>query len=725
MQNLFFRKIYSFLSTFLLAAMFAGLTACGNGGSVPGTTTTAATTGGGTTVTAPTMSITLIDPTTNLTTTSTPANVRATLLDANGAPVANAVVTFQVASTSLITITPSSGTALTNASGIATVSVNAASASANGATTLSASAQVSGTTTAGSIGIAVNGTAPVATAGNTVTVSTPAFGASPLSAYGTTSVTVNVLVNGVAPTSPLTVTFSSICASAPTASGTGTKAVLTSSTTTAAASGAATVSYRDNGCAQTDTVTAAVAGTTATNSAPLVVSSPSIGALQFVAANPIIIALQGTGGQTTSIVQFKVVDSAGNPLAGTKVTMGLSTAVGGITMSSASATSDAAGLVRTIVSSGTVSTPVRVTATAPGVVSGTTLNTQSSQLTITTGIPDQDSFSLSASTPTLEGWNIDGLTSTITARLSDHFNNPAPDGTSVNFTTEGGSIVGTCSTVNGACSSTFTTQNPRPSNGRVTVLAYAVGEESFTDLDGDGLADLVPNEMIDANGNSTDMPEAFVDYNEDGLRGATEPFIDFNSDGLYNPADITFNGVLCNESVSSSAGTCSTTKTIHVRSSIVLTLSSSKPSALALYDDSTPPVLATSISLPACDKPTNLAMKSGPVTTYYVRVVDIHGNAMPVGTTITFTTSNGTVVSTPSFTLANNNGCSSAFPGCPTNAASTLFEYYPVSLQSDATSDGSTCTNAKTSGLLTVKVVTPGGAGVGSLTTSTDFVVTD
>jgi len=40
-QNLFFRKIYSFLSTLLLAAMFVGLTACGNGGSVPGTTTTA------------------------------------------------------------------------------------------------------------------------------------------------------------------------------------------------------------------------------------------------------------------------------------------------------------------------------------------------------------------------------------------------------------------------------------------------------------------------------------------------------------------------------------------------------------------------------------------------------------------------------------------------------------------------------------------------------------
>lgn len=718
------QSIFKIVSKFTLALLVATqvlLTGCGSAAS-----TTTGASAAATTPASPTIGIALTDPTTLQTTTSTPANVKATVLDANGAPVANTVVTFTVASTTLVTISPSSGTALTNGSGIATVSVNAASASANGATTLSASAQVSGSTVTGSIGIAVNGTAPVATPGNTVTISAPAFGANPLSAYGTTSATANVLVNGVAPTTPMTVTFSSICASEPTASGTGTKAVLTSSATTSA-SGTVTVSYRDNGCAKTDTVTATVAGTTVTNSAPLTVNPPDIGALQFVAASPTTIALQGTGGQTTSTVQFKVVDSAGNPLSGTSVTMTLSTSVGGITMSTATATSDGAGLVQTIVSSGTISTPVRVTASAPGVAAGTTLNTQSSQLTITTGIPDQDSFSLAASTINTEGWFIDGLTSTLTARLSDHFNNPAPDGTTINFTTEGGSVFGTCSTVNGACTTTFTTQQPRPSNGRVTVLAYAVGEESFTDLDGDGLADLAPNEMLDANGNSTDMPEAFVDYNEDGIRQSVspnEPFIDFNSDGTFNAADGKFNGVLCNETAGSSAGTCSTSKSIHVRRSIVLTLSSSQPAPLALFDNSSPPASATSISLPACDNPGS-TMPSGPVTRYYVRIVDVNGNAMPAGTIISFATSNGTLVSSPSFTVANTSGCSAAFSGCTASVASALFEYYPVDLQSDATYAAGACTNAKTSGVLTVTVKTPGGSGVGSTTTPTTITVTD
>ena len=117
----------------------------------------------------------------------------------------------------------------------------------------------------------------------------------------------------------------------------------------------------------------------------------------------------------------------------------------------------------------------------------------------------------------------------LTARLADHFRNPVPDGTVVNFTTEGGSIVASCQTTPGACSSTMTSQAPRlATDNRVTVLAYAVGEESFIDLNGNGVADLVPNEMLDINGKSTDMPEAFRDDNENGVRDATETFIDFN-----------------------------------------------------------------------------------------------------------------------------------------------------------------------------------------------------
>ncbi len=65
-------------------------------------------------------------------------------------------------------------------------------------------------------------------------------GTSPISAYGTTSVSVPVLIGGTAATVPVSVTFNSPCVS----SG---KATLSSPVTSSA--GIATSTYKDNGCA--------------------------------------------------------------------------------------------------------------------------------------------------------------------------------------------------------------------------------------------------------------------------------------------------------------------------------------------------------------------------------------------------------------------------------------------------------------------------------------------
>jgi hypothetical protein len=624
--------------------------------------------------------------------------VTAHLLDATATAVPNTVVTFSVADPTLGTLTPANGTALTDTNGDATVTLTAASL-VSGATTISASAQVGTTSVTASSGFSVGAAS--------VTLSNFAFGvgAGTVSAFGTTSMAVDVLVGGVLTTTPVTVNFTSVCA------GSG-KATISSSATTV--NGTATGSYRDNGCAGTDTVTATVTGSTSL-SASLAISAPALGSLQFVSASPTTISLKGIGGTETSQVTFMVVDSGGNPLSGQAVTFGLSTTIGGITLTpaSATATSDNNGLVVITVNAGVVSTPVRVTATAG------TLTTQSNQLTITTGIPDQDSFSLSASTHSIEGWNYDGTTSVLTARLADHFNNPVPDGTAVNFTTEGGSIVGSCTTISGACTSTFTSQSPRPANGRVTVLAYAVGEESFTDLNGNGLADT--GEMIDVNTNTTDKPEAFVDFNENGARDATEPYFDFNQDGVYNAADGKFNGVLCSGSV-----ICSTTKTIHVRQSQVLTLSSSSAN-IALFQNVAQTIPAAQIDLSSCNSVIAAVDNTQPVGTYYLRVVDVNGNPMPAGTTIALTKTNGTILSTTNIVTPDSSACNSTFAGCPASAGSLALGIYPLSLQSDATyaapvppSSTGTCTNAANAGVITVTVTSPKG-----LITTATFNVND
>jgi hypothetical protein len=690
-----------------------GTTGTGTGGTGTGGTGTGGT---GTTTTAPTppaapvgtasLVMTLADPLTGASTTSVPAVARAIVRDASGVAVPNAVVTFTTNS-QLASMVPASGTALTDATGTATIQLNAASLSAAGAGTISAGSQV---TTAGAT-TAVNGSIAYAVGAASVTITGFTFGTNPLSAFGTTSVSVTVNSNGAPVTTAQTVTFSSPCA-------TSGKAVLTSTVLTGTG-GVATASYRDNGCGGNDVVTASVSGL-ATTSSTLTVVVPTAGSIQFVSSTPTSITLKGTGGagkQETSQVVFKVVDTGGNPLSTSQtVSFSLSTTVGGITfangLTTSTATSDpSTGQAVVTVQAGVVSTPVRVLASTTA--GGVTLTTQSDQLTISTGIPSQPNFSVSPTKHNIEGWDLDGQTAVLTARLADHFGNPVPDGTAVNFITEGGSIGSSCTTTSGACTSTFTSQNLRPTNGRVTVLAYAVGEEGFTDTDGDGLADKVPNELVDANGVSTDMPEAFRDDNENGVRDGSETFIDFNNNGAYDAADGKFNGVLCNETApgTSSAGTCSTQKTIHVFENVPMVFSGSD--AVITFYNAAMSATINNITFGTCSAATAF---TPPTTTVKIVVTDVNGNVMPAGTLVAFATTNGTITSAASsFTVPDSTACLVGSTGCPTNAQVTLGQdplTYSINVKSATTQTGAaapfSCTqSANSPGELQVTVTTP------------------
>ena len=228
----------------------------------------------------------------------------------------------------------------------------------------------------------------------------------------------------------------------------------------ASISGVAQSTYLAQGCEGNDIVTATAnaGGTVLSATGTVDVSPAAVGSIEFVSATPEIISLKGVGGTESSTVIFKLIDENGNAVANKDVDFSLNTDVGGIMFSPSEAKTDSNGLVQTVVNSGTVHTSVRVRAD----VRGESIFTQSSLLVISTGIPDQDSFSLSADIFNPEAWNIDGTEVTITARLADAFNNPAPDGTAVAFTTEGGAIEDSCITANGVCSVIWTSQNVRP-----------------------------------------------------------------------------------------------------------------------------------------------------------------------------------------------------------------------------------------------------------------------
>lgn len=485
----------------LLAGLTVVLVGCGGGGGgdggvpggpAPGTGTTPGT--GGEVEAEPSVTLALTDwqsgTTSNSLSIEQPLRATAMVVDAAGKAVPNAVVSFTTDSATLVALIPDVGTALTDASGKASIQLVPKSLTSAGAGRLTAKTEVDGKEASKSTGFSVNAPA--------VGLANMRVGQSPLSPYGTTGVSVDV--TGVARTVPVTVNFSSTCA------GQG-KASLTSSTVSVA--GVATANYEDKGCARTDTITdtitASVAGTTISTSTSLQVDAPGIASIQFVSATPETIVLKGTGStgfQESALVRFKVVDSNNEPIPNAQVTFDLSTRTGGILLDTSSAAvtkfTDVNGEAQVSVQAGSNPTPVWVTAQVSA--GGVTFNTQSVKLTVSTGRPAQDRMSLSVETPNIEGWDLNGVETQVSTFASDRLGNPVPDGTAVNFVASGGQIQPSCTTTNGRCSVKFTSANPRPvgntepsvvavSRGRVAILAYALGEESFLDTSGNGRYD--------------------------------------------------------------------------------------------------------------------------------------------------------------------------------------------------------------------------------------------
>jgi hypothetical protein len=498
-----------------------------------------------------------------------------------------------------------------------------------------------------------------------------------LSAGGSTSLSVSLVQSdGTLYTGSASIGFNSPCVAAGTAQIRQNGVAVSSVSTT---TGVATVTYVAQGCSGADTVTATSSAGQQSLSAmgTVTVAAATVGSIEFVSATPTNIALQGTGDASrpeSSTVVFRVKDSSNGAVQGAAVTFALNTSVGGIQLTSLNATSDSQGLVQTVVNAGTVATSVKVTATVTSVAQP--ISTQSSQLTVTTGIPTDNSFSLAVECFNIEGLDYDGEITGVTARLGDRFQNPVPDGTAITFTAEGGNIESQCTTQTtasegGVCSVSFRSSNPRPADGRITILAKAIGEESFVDANGNGAFD---------NGESfTDIPEPFRDDDEDGAYQAGEDFFDFNNNqtrdtlsGASYVGDGLFNGVLCNDT-SGRCGAAATRSTgIGEQGLVILSGSSAQIDPL----------------VGAANMPVNSAQS------FVFHVRDFNENVMPGGTTVRLTASGaGLSVSQPnSFEVP-----------CSTIDAGTQF---PGITQFNFTVTSGTTTGT---GVVTLTVETPRG----------------
>ena len=268
----------------------------------------------------------------------------------------------------------------------------------------------------------------------------------------------------------------------------------------------------------------------------------------------------------------------------------------------------------------------------------------------------------------------------------------------------------------------FCPGNPRPFDGRVTILAVALGEESFVDANSNNLYDTgesyvdlgepFRNDRAIVGSNANFKDDAYSTGN--AVLVSPEKPTDSNGNGIWDQAgDGQYNGI---RRAASSANT-TVANTVHIRQALVQVLSGST----ARFT----PLGAATIDLDKCvdgsvfdnrvrtfplairdSNDTVFAMNRAAVTG---QAMDLPGNPLPAGTTISFSASNGSIVSGTSFVVPSMDSASSAN------------WIYPVQMISDVTQIGTACQpNNVRNGLLTVTVRTPNG-----ILTSTSYAVSD
>lgn len=331
-------------------------------------------------------------------------------------------------------------------------------------------------------GGAGTGDATDCSGGATFTLGDVDISVTPLSAGGTSSVSLVVVDAALIPVSNIEISFTSGCVANSEAE--------ISESLTSNNNGIVSATYLATGCVGPDLVTASEASAGLTATGFITVLTATIGSISFDSVTPNSIQIKGTG-TSSAIVIFQVSDVFGDPVEDASVDFELTTTVGGLSLVSPTGLTNSLGKAVATVNAGFIPTTVRVRATVFVDADGDGINngpgdfiieTLSDGLSVNTGVPDQNSMSISAKILDIEGENFDGVTTQITILMSDAFNNPVPNGTSVQFRTEYGSIQSNCSTQNGGCTVTLTSSAPRRPTDPNTFVQTLLTSNCPTDL---------------------------------------------------------------------------------------------------------------------------------------------------------------------------------------------------------------------------------------------------
>lgn len=259
--------------------------------------------------------------------------------------------------------------------------------------------------------------------------------------------------------------------------------------------GVATTTYsaiKADGSLCTDTsviitvsTTTGVSANTSINLTPIVGNS-----IAYTTTGAVNLGASNSGSSTSGQIEFTVY-SNGKPAANQDVIITKTYAPLDFSFvklgnqSAQTVKSDSNGKVNVTLYPGALPGPVELKAT---LATNSTITALSKDVAVATGRATQNGMSVSLTKNTL-AVGVDGDTTEVTVRLVDRVGNAVPDGTVVSFISEGGKITPNCSTVDGVCSATFTTQNPL-SDGRLSVVAYVEGDKSYIDSNGNNKFDI-------------------------------------------------------------------------------------------------------------------------------------------------------------------------------------------------------------------------------------------
>ena len=379
-------------------------------------------------------------------------------------PAANAKVTFSIDAEGIALSQTTSGATLTDSNGMARIFLKPTAPQVSGAYTITANASNDSNTAIAKVNFLVQAT--------TVSLSALNVTNSQLVAGGQTAVSMIASDTAGNPISGILVNLNANCGQLPIQ-------------VTSNENGVVEFVYKaintDNTLCSGNVRISANSGSS-TQTANLTIQAPEATSIVYT-SNDLTLGIQNSGSSATGEAEFTIYSNK-TPLANAEVILSLEKSPLGLSFvqlgnrADQTLRTDANGRVSVNIYPGSTPGPVEIKAT---LASDPRINALSKGISIASSRVTQDGLSLSFGTNALD-WSLDGDETPVTARLVDRNGNKVPDGTVVNFTAEGGKVFpSSCTTSEGTCEVTFSTQNPRPGDGRVSLLAVVEGEKAYID----------------------------------------------------------------------------------------------------------------------------------------------------------------------------------------------------------------------------------------------------